>query len=129
MDRWQYLILLGGCLAITAPLEFVFGARVYRSPRRLILAMIPMTVVFAGWDVLGAVRGHWWYSERYISGLHVGPLPLEEILFFVVIPICGLLTFEAVGKVFALARGRGRVRFRWPDGLVRDEPAKEDVRA
>ncbi len=29
MDRWQYLIVLAACLAITAPLE-VFGAGVYK---------------------------------------------------------------------------------------------------
>ncbi|MDT5222550.1 MAG: hypothetical protein QOF15_4655, partial [Mycobacterium sp.] len=28
-DRWQYLIVLGLCLAITAPLE-IFGPGVYR---------------------------------------------------------------------------------------------------
>ena len=129
MDRWQYLILLGACLLITLPLEFVLGARVYRSPKRLILAMIPMMVIFAGWDFLGALRHHWWYNERYISGLHIGALPIEELLFFIVIPICGLLTYEAVGRVFELARARGRFSFRWPEGLVRLSETREDIRA
>ncbi|MFN2607294.1 MAG: lycopene cyclase domain-containing protein, partial [Acidimicrobiales bacterium] len=26
-------------------------------------------------------------------------LPLEELVFFVVIPICGLLTYGAVGRI------------------------------
>ena len=126
MDHWQYLILMGGCLLITLPLEFVFGARVYRSPQRLLLSMVPMVVVFGVWDVLGIVRNHWWDEPRYMSGLHIGPLPIEELLFFLVIPICGLLSYEAVGKVFSLLRGRGRVGFRWPEGLVRVE---EDLHA
>lgn len=33
MDKWQYLLLLGGCLLITLPLEFL-GEGVYRQPRR-----------------------------------------------------------------------------------------------
>ena len=37
-DRWQYLIVLGLCLAITAPLEF-FGPGVYRQARRLLSAV------------------------------------------------------------------------------------------
>ncbi|MGA4669915.1 lycopene cyclase domain-containing protein [Propionibacteriaceae bacterium Y1923] len=119
MDQWQYLILLGACVLVTIPLEVVLGARVWRSPRRLVLSMIPMLVVFGVWDVLGIVRGHWWYEPRYMSGIHLGPLPLEELLFFIVIPICGLLTYEAVGRVFALARGRGRFGFTWAEGLVR----------
>lgn len=119
MDRWHYLILLAGCLLVTLPLEFVFGARVWRSPRRLLLSMLPMLVVFLAWDVLGIVRNHWWYEPRFISGLHIGPLPLEELLFFLVIPICALLSYEAVGRVFELVRSPGRLGFRWPEGLVR----------
>ena len=34
-DRYQYLLLMAGCLLITLPLEFVLRARVYRRPRRL----------------------------------------------------------------------------------------------
>lgn len=120
MDQWQYLILLGACVLVTIPLEVVLGARVWRSPRRLVLSMIPMLVVFGVWDVLGIVRGHWWYEPRFMSGIQLGPLPLEELLFFIVIPICGLLTYEAVGRVFALARGRGRFGFTWAEGLVRE---------
>lgn len=123
MDQWQYLILMAGCLLITLPLEFVLGARVYRSPRRLLLAMLPMVVVFSVWDVVGILRKHWWYEPRFMSGLHIGPLPLEELVFFLVIPICGLLSYEAVGRVFALVRGRGRWGFRWREGLVRIEDA------
>lgn len=119
MNHWQYLTILAACLVITLPLEFGIGARVYRSGRRLVLALIPMFVVFVAWDLLGILRGHWWYSQRFISGVHLGPMPLEEILFLIVIPICGLLTYEAVGRILMLARAPGRLRYRWPDGLVR----------
>lgn len=124
MDGWQYIILLGACLLVTLPLEFVLGARVYRSPKRLLFSMLPMLVVFVSWDIFGILRLHWWYEPRFISGIHIGPLPLEELLFFIVIPICGLLTYEAVGRVLLLLRGSGRLAFRWPDGLVRTGEAR-----
>ena len=109
MDRYQYLLLMAGCLVITLPLELVLRARVYRQPRRLALALLPMLVVFLAWDVLGIVRGHWWYSERYTTGILL-PLdvPLEEVVFFVVVPICALLTYEAVGTVLGWVRERRR---------------------
>ncbi len=64
------------------------------------LALLPVLAIFLVWDVIGIVRGHWWYSETYTTGI-LFPLdvPLEEVVFFVVIPICGLLTYEAVGTV------------------------------
>lgn len=105
MDQYQYLLLMAACLVITLPLEFVLRARVYRRPARLVLAMLPMLVLFVAWDVLGIVREHWTYSEEYTTGIMLGVLPLEELVFFLVIPICGLLTYEAVGYVLRLARG------------------------
>ncbi|MDN6624973.1 MAG: lycopene cyclase domain-containing protein, partial [Acidipropionibacterium jensenii] len=88
MNHWQYLIVLAACVAITLPLEFLIGARVYRSPRRLLLTLIPMLVIFVGWDVVGILRHHWWYEPRFISGIHLAALPLEELLFLTIIPIC-----------------------------------------
>ena len=109
-DRYQYLLLMAGCLLITLPLEFVLRARVYRRPRRLLLSLLPMLVLFVAWDVLGIVRGHWTYSADYTTGILLpAKVPVEEIVFFLVIPVCGLLTYEAVGTVLGwMRRWRGR---------------------
>lgn len=104
VDQYQYLILLGLCLLITLPLEFVLRARVYRRPVRLLLSLLPVVLIFVGWDLLGIARGHWDYNDRFVTGFGLGVLPLEELAFFVVIPICGLLTYEAVGRMLARAR-------------------------
>ncbi len=109
-DHYQYLALMAGCLLITLPLEFVFSAKVYRRPKLLLAAMVPVVIVYAVWDIVGIWRGHWSYNPDYVTGIQL-PLrmPLEELVFFVVIPICGLLTYEAVGTVFTWAR-RWRAR-------------------
>lgn len=100
MDQYQYLLLMGACLLLTLPLELVLGARVWRRPRRLVLALVPIVVVYSIWDVVAIARGTWDYSERFTSGVLLPfDMPLEELVFFVVIPICGLLTFEGVGAV------------------------------
>lgn len=98
MDRYQYLLLMAGCLVVTLPLEVVLRARVYRRPRRLLLALLPVVLLFSVWDVVGIARDHWTYSERYTTGILLPfRMPLEELVFFLVIPVCGLLTLEAVG--------------------------------
>lgn len=107
-DQWQYLALMGACLALTLPLEFVLRARVYRRPLRLLLALLPTLVVFVVWDIVGILRNHWSYSPRFTTGIMLGPMPLEELVFFLVIPICGLLTYEAVGTVLRWLRGARR---------------------
>jgi lycopene beta-cyclase len=96
MDRYQYLLVMGACAVVTLPLEFVFRARVYRRPRRLLRAMALPVALFVVWDVIAIARGHWSFSERYVTGwLLPGDLPVEELVFFLVIPVCALLTFEA----------------------------------
>lgn len=95
------------CLLLTLPLELVLGARVYRRPRALLLAVLPVVIVFSVWDVYAIHAGQWTYNPRYVTGLELPlGLPLEEVVFFVVIPICGLLTYGAVGNVLARLRQR-----------------------
>jgi lycopene beta-cyclase len=92
--------LLGACLLITFPLELVLGARVYRRPRALLYAVVPVVIIFSIWDLVGIYRNHWSYNARFVTGIELPlGLPMEELLFFVVIPICGLLTYEAIGAI------------------------------
>lgn len=114
--RAEYLLVMAACLLLTLPLEFVLRARVYRRPRRLLVAVLPVAVVFSAWDLVAIARHHWRYSPRFTTGvLLFGSLPVEEIVFFLVIPVCGLLTYEAVGHVLA--------RLRRPASAPRQEPA------
>ncbi len=99
-DRYQYLILMGLCLAITLPLEFFFDARVWRRPRRLLAALVPTLAIFTAWDMIAISREHWSYNPEYVTGWELPfDLPVEELTFFLVIPICSLLTYEAVRRV------------------------------
>ncbi|UIJ35825.1 lycopene cyclase domain-containing protein [Allobranchiibius sp. GilTou73] len=107
MRHLTYLLILLGCVVLTLPLEFVIGARVWRRPARAALAIAPPALIFIGWDLIGVARGWWTYGARYLVGVHLGSLPLEEVLFFLVVPLCALLTFEAVGICGRLLRGRG----------------------
>ncbi|HEX3623119.1 MAG TPA: lycopene cyclase domain-containing protein [Acidimicrobiales bacterium] len=100
VDRFQYLILMGLCLLATLPLEFVFGARVWRRPARLVRALALPVVLFVVWDVIAIARDHWGYNPKYVTGWKLPfDLPVEELVFFLVIPICSLLTLEAVRRV------------------------------
>jgi lycopene beta-cyclase len=98
MDAWQYLLVLALCVAVTLPLEIIGGARVYRRPKALLAAVGPVVALFAGWDLIAVHYGDWWYSPRYTLGPRPAGLPIEEWLFFVVVPVCALLTYEVLGR-------------------------------
>lgn len=98
MSSWQYVAVMGLCFAVTLPLEFALGARVYRRPRTLLLTLVPVVVVFGAWDLFGFHRGDWWYSAHRTLGITVMTLPVEEWLFFLAVPVCAVLTYEALGR-------------------------------
>ena len=100
MDRFQYLLLMGACVLITLPLELGFGARVWRQPKRLALALVPAWALFVVWDLWATATGTWGFSDDYTIGLTLpGGMAIEELVFFTVIPVCGLLSLETVLKL------------------------------
>jgi lycopene beta-cyclase len=99
LGRATYLALMAACLLVTLPLELVLEARVYRRPRRWLGALVPVFVVFTLWDWVAIRRGHWTYSPRWTTGVELGGLPLEELVFFLVVPTCALLTYQAVARL------------------------------
>ncbi len=102
MDRFQYLGLMLACVVLTLPLEFVLGARVWRQPRRLVKALAPAFGLFVVWDLWASATGTWDFDDRYTIGVRLpGGMAIEELVFFLVIPICMLLTLEAVRNVLA----------------------------
>lgn len=102
MDRFQYVIVLALCVLVTLPLEFLFGARVWRRPRRLLAALAPALAVFVVWDVWATSSGTWDFEPRYTLGIALpGGMVLEELAFFAIIPICLLLTMEALRNLSA----------------------------
>jgi lycopene cyclase domain-containing protein len=107
-----YLVVLLACVLGTLPLEFVLRAGVYRRWQRAIVAILPVGLIFVLWDYFATRAGWWRFDRSYLTGVFAGPLPLEELLFFLVIPVCGLLTFEAVRHL----------RPRWTDGSSIAEP-------
>jgi lycopene cyclase domain-containing protein len=100
MRHLTYLALLVGCLVVTAPLEIVLRVRVYARWRRLLLALVPEFVVFVAWVLYAIAAGPWDYSAaRTIDVRLPGGIPVEEVLFFLVVPVCAVLALEAVRRV------------------------------
>jgi lycopene cyclase domain-containing protein len=106
MQSLEYVALLALCLLVTAPLELFLGVRVYRQARRLALTLLCTGAVFVTWDLLGAGLGHWGYRADRVLPVRIVGLPLEEYLFFVVVPLCGVLAYEAVRVTLAKRRRR-----------------------
>jgi len=93
------------CLAGTLPLHRAFHLTLTRQLRRLALSILPVAAVFLGWDLAATRSGQWAFDTAQTVPVRVAGLPLEEVAFFVVVPLAGLLTYEAVGVVLGRRGG------------------------
>lgn len=94
--QWSYVAMLAFCLVGTLPLVPAFRLDVLRQPRRLLLTVLAAGTPFLLWDLGATAAGHWHFDDAQTLPWRVGGLPLEEIAFFVVIPLVSVLTLEGV---------------------------------
>jgi lycopene cyclase domain-containing protein len=100
MMKWGYVAMLAFTVVGSFWLEVVLHVRVLARIKRALFAILPISLAFLIWDAWAVHHGDWFFDVKQILGLY-GPfkIPLEEYLFFLVIPLAAIMTLEAVRKV------------------------------
>ena len=60
----------------------------------MMLVHIPIDIVFTKLQI-------WSFNNDYVSGLYLFKLPIEEWLFFIVIPFCCVFIYESINYFFS----------------------------
>ena len=96
MQKYFYLSL--DIASILFPLLFSFNKKksFYKKWKYLWPAITLPALIFIVWDNWFTSMGVWGFNPGYITGIYIGHLPVEEMLFFVCIPYACLFTYEAV---------------------------------
>ena len=97
MLRFAYVAMLLFTLAGSFWLEVLLKVGVLRQVKRWLLSIIPTATLFLIWDYYAVTHGHWKFDKAQVVGIF-GPagIPLEEFLFFIIVPLAGFMTIEAV---------------------------------
>jgi lycopene cyclase domain-containing protein len=100
MKQWSYMAMLIFTFCGSAWLEIYLKTGVLRRIKRVAISVLPISVLFLAWDAYAIAQGHWFFDREQILGIF-GPfgIPLEEYLFFIVVPIAAIMTIEAVRAV------------------------------
>jgi lycopene cyclase domain-containing protein len=87
--------------SFAGPLLLSFDKKVhfYTFWKNVLIAMIPTVLFFLVWDEWFTRMGVWGFSTTYLQGIFVGHLPLEEVLFFLIIPY-NILFVHQVQKAY-----------------------------
>jgi lycopene cyclase domain-containing protein len=100
MARAHYLYVL---LFISACAVFVTALFRIRTPgfwRSFFITDCAVLTVYLAWDFWAVTRGSWSFDPNQILGIVIlNKLPIEEILFFIIVPLMTVLTYLALAKL------------------------------
>lgn len=88
--------------SIAGPFFLSFDKKVafYKNWLFLLPAILTIGFLFLVWDEYFTINEVWGFNPNYLSKMYVGHLPIEEVLFFLVVPYACLFIHEVLKAYF-----------------------------
>lgn len=98
--HYTYFIILAASLAGPMVLSFDKKVAFYKHWKYLFPAMFIPACLYIVWDIYFTSKGVWYFNEAYITGIKLINLPLEEVLFFFIVPYCCVFIYACIRSYF-----------------------------
>lgn len=102
MQQYTYLLINFFTIIICFIFSFHPKIKFNRHFKAFLLASSLVALGFIIWDAWFTKIGVWWFNDRYLLGIRILGLPIEEILFFICIPFSCVFTYYCIDKFFNL---------------------------
>ncbi|MFN8250415.1 MAG: lycopene cyclase domain-containing protein [Ferruginibacter sp.] len=99
-SHYTYFIILAASLAGPLLLSFDKKVAFYKNWKYLFPAMIIPALLYILWDFYFTGKAVWGFNEAFITGIKLYNLPVEEVLFFFVVPYCCVFIYECIRTYF-----------------------------
>ena len=98
--RWTYFLIDFATLFFPIVLSFESKVYFFKSWKNALLSTVIIAIPFIIWDAFFTEWQFWGFNEAYITGYRIFNLPIEEILFFIIIPFACTFILEVVNYYF-----------------------------
>ena len=99
-QQFTYFLILGASLAGPLLLSFDKKVAFYKSWKFLFPAMIFPALFYIIWDCWFTSKGVWSFNPEKIVQSYLYNLPIEEVLFFFIVPYCCVFIYECIRCYF-----------------------------
>ena len=99
-QHYTYFLILAASLAGPLALSFDKKVAFYKKWKYLFPAMWIPAALYIVWDIYFTGKGVWHFNENYITGIKLYNLPIEEVLFFFIVPYCCVFIYECIRCYF-----------------------------
>ena len=99
-SQYTYFIILAASLAGPLALSFDKKVAFYKNWKYLFPAMIIPALLYVTWDMYFTSKAVWFFNEDYITGIKLFNLPVEEVLFFFIVPYCCVFIYACIRSYF-----------------------------
>lgn len=98
MQLAKFLYLAVDFFSVAFPIAFSFYPKANFSKKWRFLwpGLLLSASLFIVWDMAFTKMGVWGFNPKYVCGLYIYNLPIEEVLFFACIPYSCVFLYEAL---------------------------------
>lgn len=100
MAQFNYLMVLGFIGACAVFVNFGFKLRISSKWKLFLLSDSVILLIYLAWDFWAVSKGSWFFDQEQTIGIYIfSRLPIEEVLFFIIVPLMVVLTYLALIKL------------------------------
>lgn len=96
--HYSYILIFISICAIGV--NFGFRLQFSKNLKLFFLTDSLILFVYLIWDFWAVSKGSWFFDSNQILGtMLLGKVPIEEVLFFIIVPLMTVLTYLALSKL------------------------------
>lgn len=77
-----------------------FRLKIPRFWRTFLYTDLTLLAIYLAWDIWAIYKRNWYFDKTQILDLYLIPrVPIEEVLFFVVVPLTTVMSYKALAKI------------------------------